>query len=145
MLEQIAGWTRRFVGWSWNFRETLENTLVQSWFFWLGTHFWVCITFCRMRYNVRLIIIIIIDGMWQASRKLLWQKSWSGCDTGWGFTTSTTVNIKLVGTMRCSQNSTVTLDQMVDPTVESCKRSFNWLIEQNKHVKSIQPVETVET
>ena len=60
MLEQIAGWTQRFVGWSRDFRETLENTLVQSWFFWLGTHFWVCITFCRVRYNVRLIIIIII-------------------------------------------------------------------------------------
>ena len=37
-----------------------KYTLVQSWFFWLGTHFWVCITFCRVRYNVRLIIIIII-------------------------------------------------------------------------------------
>ena len=61
MLEQIAGWTQRFVGWSWDFRGTLENSLVQSWFFWLGTHFWVCITFCRVRYNVRLIIIIIIS------------------------------------------------------------------------------------
>ena len=60
MLEQIADWTQRFFGWSWDFRETLENTLVQSWFFWLGTHFWVCITFCRVRYNVRLIIILII-------------------------------------------------------------------------------------
>ena len=60
MLEQIAGWTQRFVGWSWDFRETLENSLVQSWFLWLGTHFWVCIKFCRVRYNVRLIIIIII-------------------------------------------------------------------------------------
>ena len=59
MLEQIAGWTQRFVGWSWDFRETFENTLVQSWFFWLGTHFWVCVTFGRVRYNVRLIIIII--------------------------------------------------------------------------------------
>ena len=56
MLEQIAGWTQRFVGWSWDFHETLENTLVQSWFFWLGMHFWVRITFCRVRYNVRLII-----------------------------------------------------------------------------------------
>ena len=33
MLEQIAGWTQRFFSWSRDLRETLENTLVQSWFF----------------------------------------------------------------------------------------------------------------
>ena len=58
---QIYSWTQGFFGWSWDFRKTLENTLVQSWFFWLGTQFWVCITFCRVRHNVRLIIIIIIN------------------------------------------------------------------------------------
>ena len=40
-----------------NYKLGRLNTLVQSWFFWLGTHFWVSITFGRVRYNVRLIII----------------------------------------------------------------------------------------
>ena len=59
MLEQIDGWTQRFIGWFWDFGQTLENTLVQSWFFWSGTHFSVRITFCIVRYNVRLIIMMI--------------------------------------------------------------------------------------
>ena len=30
----------------------LLSEIVQSWLFWLGTHFWVCFTFCRVRHNV---------------------------------------------------------------------------------------------
>ena len=42
------------------FARHLKTHLFRGWFFWLGTHFWVCITFCRVRHNVMLIIIIII-------------------------------------------------------------------------------------
>ena len=60
MSEQIVGWTQRFVGWFWDFRyRHLKTHLFRAVFFWLGKHFWVCITFCRVRHNVRLIIIII--------------------------------------------------------------------------------------
>ena len=42
------------------FARRLKTHLFRKDFFWLGTHFWVCITFCRVRHNDRLFIIIII-------------------------------------------------------------------------------------
>ena len=39
------------------FARCLKTHLFRAGFFWLSTHFWVCIKFCRVRHNVRLIII----------------------------------------------------------------------------------------
>ena len=37
--------------------DTWKHTCSELFFFWLGAHFWICITFCRVRHNARLIII----------------------------------------------------------------------------------------